>query len=252
MMIQAKSGFMSITGEPEGEPQRMGVALVDIMTGINSCAAILAALHQRERTGEGQHIDMALFDVAMSSLGNQALNYLASGVAPVRSGNVHPNVMVSQPFETADGWIMVITGNDRQFARFADAIGHPEMAGDERFATNGARAENYRAMAALLNAALKRETTAHWTKALTEVSVPNSAINSIDQAFAEPQARYRGHSHTIDGLPQVASPLRLAASASDDATAPPALGQHTDAVLEGALGLSEGQRADLRAKGVLG
>ena len=252
MMIQAKSGFMSITGEPDGEPQRMGVALVDIMTGINSCSAILAALHDRGRTGVGQHIDMALFDVAMSSLGNQALNYLASGTAPMRSGNVHPNVMVSQPFETADGWVMVITGNDRQFARLANVIGLPEMAEDERYMTNGARSENRDTMIPKLSGALQLQTTAHWTKALTEVSIPNSPINTIDQAFAEPQAQYRGLSHEIDGLPQVASPLRLGASATDDATAPPAIGQDTDTVLSENLDLSVGQRAALRKSGAIG
>ncbi|MGP1283225.1 MAG: CaiB/BaiF CoA transferase family protein [Parasphingopyxis sp.] len=252
LMIQAMSGFMSITGNAEGPPRRMGVAMVDLTTGMNAAAAILAALYQRERTGEGQHIDIALFDVALSSLGNQALNYLVSGKAPGRTGNAHPNVVPYQPFETADGWIIVAVGNDNQFARFAELLGHGAMAEDERYRTNGARAEHRDTLIPPLADAMKARTTAEWTEALIAAHVPHGPINTIEEAFAEPQAIHRGLSHEIDGMPQVASPLRLAASPMDGATPPPALGQDTDAVLAERLGLSAERRRALRDDGVLG
>lgn len=251
MMIQAMGGFMSITGEADGEPQRMGVALVDIMTGMNSCSAILAALHQREATGEGQHIDMALFDTALSSLGNQALNYLVSGNAPMRSGNAHPNITPYQPFETADGWIIVAVGNDRQFARFVALAGLAELAGDERFATNGARVENRETLIAMLSEAMKTRSTADWTDALIEAKIPYGPINRIDQAFAEPQSLHRGHRLDLGGLPGVASPLRLAASTRDDATPPPSLGAHTRQVLGEYLGMDSAEIDALDAKDVI-
>lgn len=252
LMIQAMSGFMSITGNADGPPRRMGVAMVDLTTGMNAAAAILAALYQRERTGEGQHIDIALFDVALSSLGNQALNYLVSGEAPGRTGNAHPNVVPYQPFETADGWIIVAVGNDNQFARFAALLRHDEMAGDERYRTNGARVENRDTLIPPLAEAMKTRTTAEWTAALIAANVPFGPINTIEQAFAEPQAIHRGLSHEIAGVPQVASPLRLGASPMDDATPPPALGQDTDTVLKDRLGLSADECGALRAEGILG
>lgn len=252
LMIQAMSGFMSITGNADGPPRRMGVAMVDLTTGMNAAAAILAALYQRERTGEGQHIDIALFDVALSSLGNQALNYLVSGKAPGRTGNAHPNVVPYQPFETADGWIIVAVGNDNQFARFVELLGHGDMAEDERYRTNGARVENRDTLIPPLAEAMKACTTADWTAALIEANVPHGPINTIEQAFAEPQAIHRGLSREIGGVPQVASPLRLEASPTDAATPPPALGQDTDSVLADRLGLSAEDRDALRKKGILG
>ncbi|WP_299322858.1 CaiB/BaiF CoA-transferase family protein [Parasphingopyxis sp.] len=251
LMVQAMSGFMSITGNADGPPRRMGVAMVDLTTGMNAAAAILAALYQRERTGEGQHIDIALFDVALSSLGNQALNYLVSGEAPGRTGNAHPNVVPYQPFETADGWIIVAVGNDNQFARFAALLGHGEMASDARYRTNGARVENRDTLIPPLTEAMKTRTTAEWTEALIEANVPNGPINTIQEAFAEPQAIHRRLSHEIEGVPQVASPLRLGASPMDGAIPPPALGQDTDAVLEALLGISADAREALRASGII-
>lgn len=252
LMIQAMSGFMSITGNADGPPRRMGVAMVDLTTGMNAAAAILAALYQRERTGKGQHIDMALFDVALSSLGNQALNYLVSGEAPGRTGNAHPNVVPYQPFETADGWIIVAVGNDGQFARFAELLGHGEMAGDERYRTNGARVENRDTLIPPLAETMKTRTSAEWTAALIDANVPYGPINTIEEAFAEPQAQHRGLSQDIGGIPQVASPLRLSASPQDRNTPPPALGQDTDTVLAEHLGLTPDECAALRRDGVLG
>lgn len=252
LMIQAMSGFMSITGNAEGPPRRMGVAMVDLTTGMNAAAAILAALYQREKTGEGQHIDIALFDVALSSLGNQALNYLVSGEAPGRTGNAHPNVVPYQPFQTADGWIVIAVGNDAQFARFAALTGHGAMAEDERYRTNAARVENRDSLIPPLVEAMKTRTSAEWTAALIDANVPHGPINTIEQAFAEPQAVHRGLSYSIDGTPQVASPLRLNASSMDDATPPPALGQDTDTVLEERLGLSPEECNALRRNAILG
>lgn len=251
LMIQAMSGFMSITGDAEGPPRRMGVAMVDLTTGMNAAAAILAALYQRERTGEGQHIDIALFDVALSSLGNQALNYLVSGTAPGRTGNAHPNVVPYQPFETADGWIIVAVGNDGQFARFAEIAGMPELADDDRFKTNGGRVEHRDVLIPPLEEAMRTKSTAEWIDLLIEAKVPYGPINTIEQAFAEPQAQHRRLSGETGGSPTVASPLRLSASASRTHKAPPALGEDTDAILQARLGLSDTEIADLRRKAVI-
>lgn len=246
LMIQAMSGFMSVTGEKDGPPHRMGVAMVDMTTGMNAAAAILAALYQREKTGEGQHIDIALFDVAMAGLGNQALNYLVSGTAPGRTGNAHPNVVPYQPFETADGWIIVAVGNDGQFARFAALTGHGELAEDERYRTNAARVENRDMLIPPLVEAMKTRTTAEWTEGLIAAKVPYGPINTIAEAFAEPQARHRGLSYETDGVPQVASPLRLGASPPPEGKAPPVLGEDTEAVLAERLGLSTDEIERLR------
>lgn len=256
LMIQAKSGFMSITGEADGPPLRMGVAMVDLTTGMNAAAAILAALYQRERTGQGQHIDIALFDVAMAGLGNQALNSLVSGKSSGRSGNAHPNVVPYQPFETEDGWLIVAVGNDTQFARFAELLGLTGFAGDPRFATNAARVENRDALIPPLADAMKTRPSTEWTALLTERSIPFGPINDILQAFAEPQARHRGLTANVTdaagrNVPIVASPLRLSASARPDPTPPPLLGEQTEEVLRDRLGLSSEEIAGLRADGVV-
>ena len=256
LLLQGMSGFMSVTGDTDGPPHRMGVAMVDLTTGMNAAAAILAALFQRERTGEGQHIDIALFDVAMSALGNQALNYLVSGVAPGRTGNAHPNVVPYQPFRTADGWMIVAVGNDGQFARLAALIGAPELAEDARFTTNSARIENRDTLIPLLEPALAGRTTAEWMRLLAEHNIPGGAINTIDQAFAEPQAIHRRLSGTVKdaagrGVPFVAGPLRLSASERPDPTPPPLLGEQTEQVLRDRLKLSGKEIASLRAEGVL-
>ena len=251
-IIQGMSGLMSVTGPPDGQPQKVGVAVTDIFTGIYACTGILAAVNQRHTTGKGQHIDMALFDVALSSLGNQALNFLVSGEAPGRTGNAHPNVVPYQPFETADGWLIVAVGNDGQFARFAELLGHGEMAQDERYRTNGARVENRDMLIPPLADAMKTRSSAEWTTALIDANVPYGPINTIEQAFAEPQAQHRRLGQEIDGIPQVASPLRLSASSQDRNTAPPALGQDTDLVLADQLGLTAEECEALRREGILG
>ncbi len=255
-MIQGMSGLMSVTGSPETEPQKIGVALVDVLTGLHAAIAVLAALQQRQRTGRGQHVDLALFDVAMASLANQALNYLVGGTAPRRLGNAHPNIVPYQAFETADGHLILAVGNDAQFARFCRIADLPEVAGDARFLANAGRVAHREALIPLVAAALKRQTTGEWLAMLDAAGIPAGPINTIAQAFAEPQALARGLAlnlpHVLGGVaPGVRSPLRLSDSPVDAPLAPPTLGQHTDAVLEEVLGLTAEERARLRDAGVL-
>lgn len=255
-MIQGMSGLMSVTGSPETEPQKVGVALVDILTGLNATIAILAALEQRHRSGRGQRIDIALFDVAVASLANQALNFLVGGTAPRRLGNAHPNIVPYQAFETADGHLILAVGNDAQFARFCRLADLASLAADPRYATNRERVAHRDTLVPLIAAALKRQTTADWLAMLDTAGIPAGPINTIAQAFAEPQALARGLamnlSHPLGGTASgVRSPLRLADSPMDGATAPPLLGQHTDEVLETRLGLSAAERQALCAAGII-
>ncbi|MBS7538843.1 CaiB/BaiF CoA transferase family protein [Ancylobacter lacus] len=255
-MIQGMSGLMSVTGSPQDEPQKIGVALVDVMTGLHAAVAVLAALEQRHRTGRGQHIDLALFDVAMSSLANQALNYLVGGTAPGRLGNAHPNIVPYQAFATADGHLILAIGNDGQFARFCRLADLPDLAADPRVQTNAGRVAHRAEVVAAVGAALKRQTSAVWLAMLDAAGIPAGPINSIAQAFAEPQALARGHAlalpHATGGsAPGVRSPLRLADSPDVAPLAPPMLGQHTDVVLEAVLGLSAEERGALRRAGVI-
>ncbi|WP_454683445.1 CaiB/BaiF CoA transferase family protein [Ancylobacter moscoviensis] len=255
-MIQGMSGLMSVTGSPESEPQKIGVALVDVLTGLHAAIAVLAALQQRQRTGRGQYVDLALFDVAMASLANQALNFLVGGTAPRRLGNAHPNIVPYQAFETADGHLILAVGNDAQFARFCRIADLPEVAEDTRFLANAGRVAHREVLIPLVAAALKRQTTGEWLAMLDTAGIPAGPINTIAQAFAEPQALARGLAlslpHVLGGVaPGVRSPLRLSDSPLDAPLAPPTLGQHTDAVLAEVLGLSAEERARLRSAGVL-
>lgn len=255
-MIQGMSGLMSVTGSPETEPQKVGVALVDILTGLNATIAILAALEQRHRSGRGQRIDIALFDVAVASLANQALNFLVGGTAPRRLGNAHPNIVPYQAFETADGHLILAVGNDAQFARFCRLADLAVLAQDARYATNRERVAHRDTLVPLIAKALKRQSTAEWLAMLDTAGIPAGPINTIAQAFAEPQALARGLAmnlpHPLGGTASgVRSPLRLADSPMDGATAPPLLGQHTDEVLATRLGLSPAEREALRASGII-
>ena len=251
LMIQAQSGFMSITGEPDRDPQRSGVAIIDLMTGLHATIAILAALRQRDVTGEGQHIDLALFDVAASMLANQASNYLVSGAVPGRQGNSHPNVVPYQAFATADGHLILAVGNDGQFARFAALAGHAEWAADARFRTNAARVVHRDALVPAIAAAMLHRTTADWATALDAAGIPSGPINTIDEALADPQALFRKLVRDDDGVPGIASPLRLSASPMTDATPPPLLGNDTREVLRSILGLDDEAIARLAASGVI-
>jgi crotonobetainyl-CoA:carnitine CoA-transferase CaiB-like acyl-CoA transferase len=262
-LIQGMGGLMSLTGVPEGEagagPQKVGVALTDILTGLYAGNAILAALAHRDRgglrSGEGQHIDLALLDVQVACLANQALNYLVSGTAPKRMGNAHPNIVPYQDFPTADGDMILAIGNDGQFARFCAIAGHPEWADDARFSTNAARVAQRKELIPLLRQATVLRTTAEWIAALEAAAVPCGPINDLAAVFADPQVLARGLAvrmpHPLGGTaPQVASPIRLSATPVEYRRAPPTLGQDTDAVLR-ELGRSDSEIAELRQKGVV-
>ena len=259
-MVQGLGGLMSLTGRPEGEegagPVKVGVALTDILTGLYSTVAILAALAHRQHDGGGQHIDMALLDVQVACLANQAMNYLTTGVAPQRLGNAHPNIVPYQDFPTADGDFILTVGNDSQFRKFAEVSGRPEWADDPRFATNTLRVANRSVLVPLLRQATVFKTTAEWVTQLEAVGVPCGPINDLAQVFADPQVQARGLAmqlpHALAGLvPQVASPIRLSETPVEYRNAPPLLGEHTRQVLEQVLGLHADAVEALRQSGVL-
>ena len=266
LMIQAMSGMMSITGraddQPGGGPLRVGVALTDLFTGVYACSAILAAIEVRHRTGEGQHIDMALLDVGMAILANQAAGFLNTGAVPERMGNSHPSLAPYQDFPTADGAMLLAIGNDGQFARFCQAAGHPEWAADARYASNTLRVQHRSALISAMEAVTRTRSTADWIALLEDKAVPCGAINDIGQAFADAQVQARGlklnqplapaiiDDTAIESIASVASPLRLSATPPVLHRPPPMLGEHTDEVLAG-LGLAADVVAGLRAQGVV-
>ena len=229
---------------------RAGVAIADLFTGMYACVAILAALHRREKSGEGAHIDMALFDVQLAMLANQASNALVSGNDPPRQGNTHPNIVPYQPFEAADQPIIIAIGNDRQFARLAEMCGHPEWARDERFATNGARVANRGEIVRLVSECIARKPAAEWFEKLDAAGIPAGPINRISQALGDVQAQHRAMVRTIGGVPLVGSPVRIDGARADSELPPPALGEHTTDVLR-ELGLSAEELDRLKQQGVV-
>ena len=244
-LIQGMGGLMSLTGRADTEdgagPQKVGVALVDIMTGLYATIGILAALNHRQASGQGQHVDMALLDVQVATLANQAANYLVSGVAPKRMGNAHPNIVPYQDFPTADGDMILAVGNDGQFGKLCAVAGHPEWATDERFANNPARVANRAVLIPLLRQATVMKTTAEWVAALEAAGVPCGPINRVDDVFADPQVQARGllqhlQHPTLGETPLVACPIRLSATPVQNRWAPPTLGEHTQEVLAEWLG----------------
>jgi crotonobetainyl-CoA:carnitine CoA-transferase CaiB-like acyl-CoA transferase len=259
-MIQGMGGLMSITGErddlPGGGPQRVGVPIVDIMTGMYATIAVCAALAHRERTGAGQHLDLALLDTQVAFLANQAMNYLASGEVPGRLGNAHPNIVPYQTFATRDGAIILACGNDNLFSKFCEVANCAHLVRDARFATNGKRVENRTALVPLLDEIFTQRTTREWVEALEAAGVPNGPINDIRRVFEEPQVIARGMKieldHPLAGkVPLVASPLRFSGTPLEYKAAPPTLGQHTEEILRGMLKLNEGDIERLRADGVI-
>lgn len=254
-MIQGLGGLMSLTGHAEAEsgagPVKVGVALTDILTGLYSTSAILAALAHRDHSGGGQHIDMALLDVQVACLANQAMNYLTTGVPPRRLGNAHPNIVPYQDFPTADGDFILTVGNDSQFRKFAEVAGQPQWATDPRFVTNQQRVANRAVLIPLIRQATVFKTTAQWVAQLEAAGVPCGPINDLAQVFADPQVVARGMAltlpHALAGsVPQVASPIRLSESPVEYRHAPPLLGEHTEQVLTEVLQLSARDVAGLR------
>jgi crotonobetainyl-CoA:carnitine CoA-transferase CaiB-like acyl-CoA transferase len=260
-MIQAMGGLMSITGAPEGQPgggpQKVGVALADIITGLYATIAVLAALSAREHTGRGQHIDMALLDCQVAVLANQAMNYLASGAAPVRLGNAHPNIVPYQAFAGADGHFILAVGNDDQFRRLCELLGQPELGADPRFVSNAARVHNRDALVPALEACFQARNCVDWLADLEQRGIPCGPINSIDQVFQDPQVLERGMRlelpHSVAGsVSLVGSPIKLSETPVAPELPPPLLGEHTGQVLAGLLGLSEQEIARYREAGVIG
>ena len=254
-IIQGMGGMMSVTGLPDGEPGggplRAGVAIADLFTGMYTCTTIVAALLGREKTGEGATIDMALFDTQIAVMANQASNALISGDDPPRQGNTHPNIVPYQPFAAADQPIIIAVGNDRQFGRLADICGHSEWAKDERFATNGARVANRDAIVSLVADTIRQKPAANWLEQLEKAGIPAGPINRLSQAFADVQAQHRAMIRNIAGMPLVGSPIRLDGARADADLPPPALGEHTDELLQ-TLGMAPPEIERLRSSGVVG
>ena len=259
-MIQGMGGMMSVTGEPDGAPggwpQRAGVPIADIITGMYASIAICAALASRAETGQGQHLDLALLDSQIALLAYQNTNYFSTGKPPARIGNLHPNIVPYQPFKASDGEVIVACGNDNLFRKFCEAAGRPELADDPRFATNGKRVENRAEMTRVIQEFFGRRSKAEWLERLEAAGVPNGPINDLAQVFEEPQVKARGVKieleHAAAGkLPLVASPMRFSGTPLEYRLAPPQLGEHTDEVLRGLLGKSEAEIAQLRAAGAI-
>ncbi|MEA3153387.1 MAG: hypothetical protein QOK44_976 [Betaproteobacteria bacterium] len=254
-MIQGMGGLMSITGErddlPGGGPQRVGVPIVDMMTGMYASIAVCAAIAHRAETGVGQQLDLALLDTQVAFLSNQAMNYLSTGEVPDRIGNAHPNIVPYQTFKTADGNIILACGNDNLFSKFCEVAGCQELTADPRFATNAKRVENRAAITELLAAIFQKRTTRDWVASLEAAGVANGPINNIEQVFAEPQVIARGMRidlpHPTAGtVPLVASPMRFSATPLEHKVPPPTLGQHTDEILRDVLGKDTAAIAKLR------
>ena len=259
-LIQGMAGLMSITGVADGDPgagpQRVGLAVSDLTTGMYSTIGILAALNHREKTGEGQHIDMALLDTQVGWLANQAQNYFTSGTPPVRTGAWHPNVAPYQPFKTLDGHVIVAIGNDGQFRRFCKHVGAEELADDARFKSNSDRVLNRAALADIMQGYIEKRASRDWMEELPKIAVPCGPINTIDQVFAEPQVVAREMkaevAHPLAGtIAVVANPLKFSKTKIEYDKAPPTLGQHTDEVLSRILGLKPDEIARLRKSEII-
>ena len=259
-MIQGMGGMMSVTGEPDGAPgggpQRAGVPVADIITGMYASIAICAAIANRERTGVGQHIDCALLDSQIALLAYQNTNYFATGQSPKRIGNLHPNIVPYQPFKTKDGDVIVACGNDNLYKKLCDVLKRPELATDPRFATNGKRVENRIEMTRILQEIFVTRTTKDWVETLEAAGVANGPINTVAQVFDDPQVRARNIKieldHPVAGkLAGVASPMRFSGTQLEFKSAPPVLGQYTDEVLRDVLKMTAADIAKLKTDGIV-
>jgi crotonobetainyl-CoA:carnitine CoA-transferase CaiB-like acyl-CoA transferase len=256
-MIQAMGGLMSVTGESEGQPMKVGVALADVMTGLYAANAIQAALIHQLRNGQGQYIDLALLDVQVATLANQAMNYLASGNNPQRMGNAHPNIVPYQAFQTRDGYLILAVGNDAQFKRFCDLAGRSDLASDERYTKNSDRVKNREKLIPQLIDIMHSKRSEEWLDQLNAQGIPCGPINNIDQVFANPQVQYRGMQFELQhpaagSVASVANPIRFSETPVTYDKAPPMLGQHTEAVLSELLELDSIQIEQLRAESIIG
>ena len=259
-MAQGMGGLMSITGErddlPGGGPQRVGVPIIDLTTGMYATIAICAAIANRAVTGKGQWIDVALLDSCVAFLANQAMNYFATGESPRPLGNAHPNIVPYQTFKTADGALILACGNDNLFNKFCDVAGCAHLAKDPRYSTNGERVKNRDEITRLLNEIFLKRPTREWVKLLDEAGVANGPINTIEKVFEEPQVQLRGMKielpHAVAGkVPLVASPMKFSGTPIKHEVPPPALGQHTDEILSGVLKKNEAEIARLKAAGIV-
>jgi crotonobetainyl-CoA:carnitine CoA-transferase CaiB-like acyl-CoA transferase len=255
-LIQAMGGVMSLTGEPEGLPQKVGVPVADLFAGLYGCIGILAALRHRDRTGEGQQIDIGMLDAHVAWLANQGMNYLATGENPARLGNQHPNIVPYQVFPTADGHIVLSIGNDPTFRRFCEGFALTHLLEDARFATNATRVQNRQLVTETLTPVMQGHPTAWWVDRLEALKIGCGPINKLSEVFADPQVQARGTVVEMPGaaggrVKVIANPVRLSATPADYRIAPPLLGEHTDAVLSERLGLDAGALAGLREKGVI-
>jgi len=254
-MIQGMSGLMSVTGEADGMPLKVGVAVSDLFTGLYSTVAVMAALAHKAQTGQGQHIDMALLDCQIAALANQTSNFHISGKPPGRMGNAHPNIVPYQAVPTADGHIILAIGNDRQYAKFCQVAGREDLIDDERFRDNVARVANREAMMEIIFGLMRGRTSEDWIAALEKVHVPCGPINDLAQVFADPHVQHRGMriemDHPLAGMaPLTASPMRFSETPVEYRLAPPLLGQHTVEILCGLLGRDENAVEDMMARGV--
>ena len=255
-LIQAMGGVMSLTGEPQGLPQKVGVPVADLFAGLYGCIGILAALRHRERTGHGQQVDIGMLDTHVAWLANQGMNYLATGANPERLGNQHPNIVPYQVFPTQDGHIVLSVGNDPTFERFCKATGQQALLADPRFATNAARVENRQLVTDTLTPVMQSRTTTEWVDMLEAEKIGCGPINKLSEVFADPHVQAR---HCVVELPHssgqtvkvIANPVRLSATPADYRVAPPLLGEHSDEVLQGLLGMDEAEIARLRGKGII-
>ena len=257
-MVQGMGGIMSLTGEPDGQPMKVGVAVADVVCGLYASNAILAALLHRDRTGEGQSIDLSLLDTQVAWLVNQGLNYLTSGQPPARLGNAHPNIVPYQVFAASDGHFILAVGNDAQFQRFAAFAGAPELAREPRFATNPKRVRHRGELVPILEALARRRPMSHWLDGLRREGVPCGPVNDLRGVFDDPQVRERGmriempHPLAASGtVALIGNPIRSSARVVAYERAPPLLGEHTDEVLQDLLGLDATERARLRAAGII-
>ena len=256
-LIQAMGGVMSLTGEPDGQPQKVGIPLADLFAGLYGCIGILAALRHREATGIGQQVDIGMLDTHVAWLANQGMNYLATGENPPRLGNQHPNIVPYQVFPTADGFMVLSIGNDPTFKRFCENFELQHLLVDWRFATNAARVANRQFVTDTLTPITKSHPTGWWVERLEALKIGCGPINTLSQVFADPHVQARGcvvpmpHPSTPEGVRVLANPVRLSETPADYRLPPPLLGEHTDTVLRERLGVDEARLAELRGNGVI-